>query len=205
MDKDKWEEAYRETRRSSWLRKKRIKYLELNKRSKILDLGCGDGLNLQIFRNLGYTNLFATDYSFDLVSKIKDFRVCVTDCRRLGFKSNSFDVIFVDSVLHHIDTDELSLAYEEIKRILREGGNLCFFEPRDCLLRKLLDFLTLNYGACFGFLKNRKKSIEEEMYYYKKWLKSENLQTLLLEKLGLKVVKDMKLLIGRMVVCSKII
>ena len=43
-------------------------------------------------------------------------------------------------MFHHIDAYETAL--DEISRILKPNGYLCFIEPRNSVCRKLIDFIT---------------------------------------------------------------
>lgn len=50
----------------------------------------------------------------------------VRDGHATGFPDNSFDFVFGNGVLHHL---QLGLAYAEIARILKPGGKAFFMEP----------------------------------------------------------------------------
>ena len=50
------------------------------------------------------------------------------DAHSLKFKDESFDVVFGSSILHHLD---LEPALLEIKRVLKVGGKIVFYEPLD--------------------------------------------------------------------------
>jgi SAM-dependent methyltransferase len=52
-------------------------------------------------------------------------RPCSTDVRRLGLRSETFDVVFSPSTLDHFRrTDQIALALRELRRVLRPGGRL---------------------------------------------------------------------------------
>lgn len=101
----------------------------------ILDLGCGDGRHTLSFLKSGATVL-ACDISFGMV-KAALTRLAransngVFFCQQMageemGFATESIDVIFGISILHHLD---IPLAIEEIKRVLKPGGCAIFIEP----------------------------------------------------------------------------
>lgn len=53
-----------------------------------------------------------------------DFQVM--DAHHLAFPDNSFDFVFGEAILHHLDFE---LAVREIARVLRPGGTVLFIEP----------------------------------------------------------------------------
>jgi SAM-dependent methyltransferase len=81
---------------------------------------------LSIFKNL--KNL---DYiTADLYSPIVDIKA---DILELPFKDNSFDVVFCNHVLEHIEDDQK--AMQELNRVLRPGGMGIFQVPQDLKLK----------------------------------------------------------------------
>ncbi len=180
------------------MREKRIRMFSLPLGARILELGCGDGLNLKILQRLGYKNVFGLDNSFVLLKRVKDVPVVLADACKTGFARNSFDVIFIDSFFHHLEDPGICL--QEIKRILKPQGLLCFMEPRKSLARSILDWLTfLPFLQAFLFFKNRSISLREEYGVYYKWLRTYNDFMILLKNSGFKVLFLKNGLIGFLV------
>jgi len=50
----------------------------------------------------------------------------VMNCEELRFPDDSFDVIFGNSILHHLDLEK---TFSEMRRVLRPGGVILFTEP----------------------------------------------------------------------------
>ncbi|NLT71168.1 MAG: class I SAM-dependent methyltransferase, partial [Verrucomicrobiaceae bacterium] len=50
----------------------------------------------------------------------------VMNCEEMKFPGNSFDVIFGNSILHHLDLEK---TFTEMRRVLRPGGICLFTEP----------------------------------------------------------------------------
>lgn len=104
---------------------------------EVLDYACGHGENACILAACG-----AKVTAFDLSSKAIDrarrraelhglagrihFDVCAAG--ETGYPSDRFDVVIGCAVLHHLHM-ALPEVCEEIVRVLRPGGTVCFIEP----------------------------------------------------------------------------
>lgn len=115
---------------------------ELAPRSKIVDIGCGYGDLLKILRERGFTNLSGVEP--DLLCRrgalANGFEVSDGTITRTGLADASIDVAIVNMVFHHIDN--YAAAINEIARILKPQGLLCFMEPAPTIWRRLMDWLT---------------------------------------------------------------
>ena len=92
------------------------------KKSSILDVGCGEGILVEKFRNMGY-NLRGMDlnYSSEYVKK--------GDITKIPFKNTEFDVILCLDVIEHLDFEDQKKALDEINRILKDNGTLLLAIP----------------------------------------------------------------------------
>lgn len=196
----RWISTYYKTRRNEKLREKRIKILcsGLKRDIMLLDFGCGDGLNLNIFKKLGFLNLYGLDNCKDFLDKI-DFipkqNIFLADGSNTGFKDESFGLVFVDSVLHHLE--HYDLVINEIKRILQPGGILCILEPRPSLARSIIDLLTFSpLRLCSKYIKFRYQNLKEEYPTYKKWLSEFEKRIGYIAGTGLKKLYSKKTSIG---------
>ena len=96
------------------------KHSEL-KNGRILDAGCGSGDAVLTLNNMGL-NLQACDISSLAENVIDNFRIgSVSD---LPYDSNSFDLVYSLSVLHHLENIEEGIR--EINRVLKSGGYFIF-------------------------------------------------------------------------------
>lgn len=182
-----WEVAYRKTRRDRTTREQRIRLFELDPGCSILDYGCGDGLDLSLFQELGYEKVYGFDNSLGLLADARDFKVILADAYSLPLASHSLDVVFINGVLHHLDDVERALS--EIIRILVPGGSLCLIEPTSSPLRWLADLVTLSPLARFSsFLTFRKRMLSEELPLQRRWLALEKRFPSLLERHGFEVL-----------------
>lgn len=104
---------------------KLAKYLktrfELEKGSKLLDMGCGRGDFSNAFSSVGM-QVSAVDYSDSITNNYKniEFEKCDFTKDKLPYADSTFDVIFSKSVVEHLYYPEL--LFSEAKRILKPGG-----------------------------------------------------------------------------------
>jgi SAM-dependent methyltransferase len=89
------------------------------KRLKVLDFGCGDGLLVRALERLGY-EASGCDIASRWAEGDERFRRIEVDPYRLPYDDASFDVIFSTSVFEHVLRKEESLR--EIGRLLRDDG-----------------------------------------------------------------------------------
>ncbi len=105
---------------------KAIEILAIPPKSKVLDLGCGNGRATEILSKNGnkYTGL---DISEDLIGFARErhpeVKYFVGDLLDAPFPSKSFDYVISLATLHHIPSAEKRLqALKEIYRLLTPGG-----------------------------------------------------------------------------------
>ncbi len=109
-----------------------LPYLPENKESKIIELGCGLGINVHAIGRLGYTNVSGVEIcagSVELCRK-NNLNVIKSDIFSF-FESNheSYDVIILHHVLEHFTRDEALILLQEIKDSLSENGTLIIAVP----------------------------------------------------------------------------
>ena len=100
---------------------------------KLIEYGCADGLNLEIFAKYG-ANVTGIDISGEGIKisseKMKTNKInaecLVMDVEKTIFNDNSFDIAAGMGIIHHLD---IKKVYAETSRILNENGHAIFFEP----------------------------------------------------------------------------
>lgn len=100
---------------------------------QVLDLGCGHGMAAVVLSRLG-AKVTATDLSVGYLGEVSrralvnavDLAVVQADAERLPFADASFDRIWGNAILHHLD---LPRAARELFRVLRPGGWAVCCEP----------------------------------------------------------------------------
>lgn len=101
-------------------RKRRIK--KYIKNGRILDIGCGRGLFLNIMKNDGW-NVTGVEFNKEIASNISGvygINMISGEPAEWGFSDGSFDVITMSHVLEHL-TNPLEIILE-CKRLLKKGG-----------------------------------------------------------------------------------
>jgi len=163
-----WEANYFRTRRNRALRRRRLGYFRFQPHERIVEIGCGDGLNLALLRESGCTRVLGTDISTALLMHVRGSPVFVGDIYRLSLPDGALDAVLIDSVLHHLVP--LGPALAELQRVLRPGGRLCVLEPRPTLLRRILD-TAMDHLPFPPPLRARQLTYFEEHDQYHKWLR----------------------------------
>ena len=142
-----------------------LKSTELALDATIVDVGCGSGSTLEIFRNLGYLNSTGVDgaeqsliTSEKLFGFIKDKDIFLADARQLPFQDRSFDLVFSQGLLEHYE--QKSEAMQIVKELCR-------------LSRKYVLLLQPCQSSIFGLAKRLyeklgRPSWEKEYGYSKK-------------------------------------
>ncbi len=111
-----------------------LKPSEKNSSLKVLDIGCGDGAT-ELFMQQFFPQwqLFAVDVSEKSIDIAKARGLSAVEFKvyngtETGFAADSFDIIFIAGVLHHVDFSLHHIILKEINRLLKPGGRLYLFE-----------------------------------------------------------------------------
>lgn len=171
MDSEQWELAYRSVEHDLDSRIAKIREFGLDSGLRVLDLGCGDGIDLQAFRELGFSSVLGIDISASLLKALGDREggILNSDVYAIALQDGAVDLVYGNNVLHHFR--DLDLAIAEIRRVLRPGGLFCFAEPRATLFRRLVDLITLSpLSRLSKTLNFRRIILAEEMDDYQHWL-----------------------------------
>jgi ubiquinone/menaquinone biosynthesis C-methylase UbiE len=95
------------------------------KGTHILDVGCGNGKNMNYFKEK--CNIVGIDKSDSLttICNSRGLNVCTADISNIPYPDNTFDHIICIAVIHHIDSEEKRIsAVNEMLRVLKPGGHI---------------------------------------------------------------------------------
>jgi ubiquinone/menaquinone biosynthesis C-methylase UbiE len=97
---------------------------------RVLEIGCSDGHYASLYSKTAkfVTGIDLSDEGIKLANNrnIENAKFYVVDAHKLPFEDSSYDIVIVNSLLHHLD---LSLALKEIDRVLSSNGILLAREP----------------------------------------------------------------------------
>ncbi len=116
-----------------WGQQKRFDLVKRNVElsgKRILDVGCGIGMYSQKFFEKG-AKVLGIDIDDENIKKAKELSpeidFWVAKAEALPFENNSFDLIFLNEVLEHVDDDKRVI--QESLRVLRPEGKIIIFAP----------------------------------------------------------------------------
>ena len=103
------------------------KYVPLEGK-KILDVGCGIGTYLRAFKRFT-DDLYGVEIDAKRAEEAKKVtpNISVAPAEKLPFRAGTFDVLFSNEVLEHVEDDRK--ASEDSVRVLKPGGHLVTFVP----------------------------------------------------------------------------
>lgn len=116
----------------TWIRPAFARFGDLTGK-RVLDFGCGHGMAAVVLAKLGAV-VSAFDLSPGYVAEAErrarvngvSVQFCVADGERLPYADGSFDAVWGNAILHHLDMDR---AGRELVRVLKPGGVAVFCEP----------------------------------------------------------------------------
>lgn len=105
---------------------------------KLLDIGCGKGILLDLARKAGFetTGIDISSYTIQYARKYFNLNAICGNLLDINFPEKSFDVVTMIDLLEHTDQPESLL--KEIRRLLKSRGLLVIVTPNEeALINKL--------------------------------------------------------------------
>jgi 2-polyprenyl-3-methyl-5-hydroxy-6-metoxy-1,4-benzoquinol methylase len=114
---------------------------------RVLDVGCGSGLNSKAIAALGH-HVSGVDLSEAAIERYRSygFEGRAADIEEgLNYPNDSFDLVFCAEVIEHMTSPEVLIA--EMKRVLKPGGRLVLTTPNSAFwLYRVLGVLGYTVG-----------------------------------------------------------
>ena len=103
----------------------------LKPRGPILDIGCAEGnIAKEVFKNNRVLGLDNEVKYLHLAKKLNVYKsLLAADAKHIPYKDNTFNFLFSNSVLEHID--KIDVVLDEAKRILKPEGLFLFTVPNN--------------------------------------------------------------------------
>ncbi|MBU5689739.1 MAG: class I SAM-dependent methyltransferase [Candidatus Aenigmatarchaeota archaeon] len=99
----------------------------MKKDYKVLDLGAG---YCYFVNNINVKEKHALDKSpIPLKYAKNDVIKHISDCRKLNFEKEYFDVVFCSNLLEHLTMNEVFLVSKKVNKILKKGGKFVILSP----------------------------------------------------------------------------
>ncbi|RPH53173.1 MAG: class I SAM-dependent methyltransferase [Desulfobacteraceae bacterium] len=118
------------------LRKRGLKFLDVQEGDIVLEIGFGTGFTLvELAKAVGKTGkVYGADVTPEMVQSAENrlvkegvvtkVRLAEADARNLPYKDNMFDAVYMAGVLELFDTPDIPKVLTEIKRVLKPDGRL---------------------------------------------------------------------------------
>lgn len=124
---------------------------KISSSDNVLEIGCGTGLFSGKVFHKTKCKLTSIDISPELINDAKNKYPEITfkleNAMNISFQSNTFDVVFGSSVLHHLDFKK---SLQEFFRVLKPEGRMAFAEPNmlnpQILIQKNIPFIKKMLG-----------------------------------------------------------
>ncbi|NGX51196.1 MAG: Trans-aconitate 2-methyltransferase [Chlamydiae bacterium] len=117
---------------------------------KILDFGCGIGLSLpHLLEAFQGSEIYGSDISLKSLESARQNYPKVTILDTLEESSESFDLIFLAGVIHHVPPRDRPLVMQQIQSLLTPGGEVCIFEhnPFNPITRRIVSNCPFDKGV----------------------------------------------------------
>tara|TARA_B100000519_G_scaffold198884_1_gene209152 strand:+ start:115 stop:852 length:738 start_codon:yes stop_codon:yes gene_type:complete len=125
---------------------KLIKWQDLDKNYRVLDIGCSTGKFVKEALKLSSANIFGIDISETAVKECEKNgleNIYLMSGDKTTFDDNSFDIVIASDCLEHMENDSKTL--KEWNRIIKPNGKLIIFVPAWKTLWSNLDEMSHHY------------------------------------------------------------
>jgi len=145
MERQLYETLYKVERTYWWFAGQRFllnnllqRYYDSKKGLKLLDVGCGTGINMQLLSKFGTAyGIDISDYAIHFCKMRGIKKIKKSNVMNIKFNNNIFDVVTSLGVFYHRNVTDDVKAMKEIYRVLNPGGRFFIFDlAMKCLYGK---------------------------------------------------------------------
>jgi len=113
---------------------------------RVLDVGCGTGVHLDIYRR-SRCKLYGIDTSPSMLDAARtrlgeDAELHLGDAAKMPYENGTFDLVLCMLVLHEMDQPTRTSVIAEMKRVLKADGHILFIDFHTGPARPLKGWLT---------------------------------------------------------------
>ncbi|MBS3166903.1 class I SAM-dependent methyltransferase [Candidatus Woesearchaeota archaeon] len=158
----------------------KIRDNNLNSNSKVLEVGCGSGGGLEVFKKFECYGLDISNESLK-VCKEKGIKTINCDARAIEFNDNIFDFTYSSGLVEHFNPSDRKKIIHEMIRVTKPNGLVLVIIPNKfCLWYRI-------YKSVFTLLKKWKYGFEDNLSYFdlKKDLPN---NVKILKKVGIQII-----------------
>ncbi len=102
-----------------------FRHNQMNQVRRVLDVGCGPGTNAGLFTEIDYLGLDLNPQYVEQAKRRFGNRFEVADvCTYEADENNRFDFVLMNSLLHHVDTENVHRILDQLKRQIAEDGHI---------------------------------------------------------------------------------
>jgi len=102
-----------------------LRHNDVSKIRRVLDVGCGPGTNAPVFKDFQYVGLDVNPRYIELAQRRYAGTFITADARTYVAPPGArYDFILLNSLLHHIDTDNVSGILRQLAGQLTEDGHV---------------------------------------------------------------------------------
>ncbi len=103
---------------------------ENSDKGKLIDLGCGPGQTTKFLSDSGVTDILGIDISAQMIASAKNINPQLhfdtANVLKLKYPDNFFGSAIAFYSIVHFDYGQVRTAFKEIKRVLKDNGQLLF-------------------------------------------------------------------------------
>lgn len=104
------------------------KEIKAKKNIDVLDVGCGTGIISPLFSQSNYIGIDIDRRLIDFAKRKYRYSFQVMSSEEISFPKNSFDLVLVVGVIHHLSDKGSNRTLAEMKKVLKSNGKILMIE-----------------------------------------------------------------------------